>query len=66
MTRDELLEALLLERYDQTWWKTPEPWTRRGEPVAAKDDDLTFARRKRQLLEAVKHVAIIEKEVDTA
>lgn len=24
MTRDELLAALLIERYDNRWWKTPE------------------------------------------
>ncbi|HKY59259.1 MAG TPA: hypothetical protein VJL80_14575 [Aeromicrobium sp.] len=62
MTRDELLAALLVERYDQTWWKTPDPWTRRGEPVAVEDDDVTRARRRRELLAAVDHTQIEEEE----
>lgn len=42
MTRDELIEALLVERYDNRWWKTPEP-------TQSSDDDLTIARRRREM-----------------
>lgn len=42
MTRDELLEALMVERYDNRWWTTPEP-------TPAADDDLTCARRRREM-----------------
>lgn len=41
MTRDELLQALLVERYDNRWWKTAEP--------VVTDDDLTCARRRREM-----------------
>ncbi len=53
MTRDELLAALLVERYDNRWWTTPphDPGS-----VGAltghsdqSDDDLTIARRRREL-----------------
>jgi hypothetical protein len=58
MTRDELLAALLVERYTSPWWKTPEP--RRDPdtesvPIEWGDDDLIRARRKRDLLAAVDH-----------
>lgn len=43
MTRDELLAALLIERYDNRWWKTPE-----FEPEP--DDDLR-CRRRREMAE---------------
>ena len=39
MTRDELLAALLVERLDNRWWKTPAP--------APVDDELPCARRRR-------------------
>lgn len=42
MTRDELLEALAVERYTSPWWVTPPT-------VRAPDDDLTTARRRREL-----------------
>lgn len=42
MTRDELLEALLVERYTSPWWTTPAP-------TPAPDDDLTCARRRREM-----------------
>ena len=42
MTRDELLDALLVERYTSPWWVTP-PTTQ------APDDDLTCARRRREM-----------------
>lgn len=42
MTRDELLEALAVERYTSPWWVTP-PTTQ------AADDDLTTARRRREM-----------------
>ena len=43
MTRDELLEALMVERYTSPWWTTPEP-------TPAPDDDLTCARRRREMV----------------
>lgn len=42
MTRTELLEALSVERYDNRWWVTPAT-------VQAPDDDLTTARRRREM-----------------
>lgn len=42
MTRDELLEQLAVERLTNPWWRTP------GE-VEATDDDLTCARRRREM-----------------
>lgn len=42
MTRDELLKALLVERYTNPWWETPTP-------EQAPDDDLTTARRRREM-----------------
>ncbi len=44
----ELLTALLVERYDNRWWKTPEP-DRRPIP-AVSDDDLAGIRRRNALL----------------
>jgi hypothetical protein len=41
-TRAELLEALAVERYTSPWWVTPPT-------VQAPDDDLTCARRRREL-----------------
>lgn len=41
MTRDELLAELLVERYDNRWWKTP--------PPEFIDDDVTTARRRKAL-----------------
>lgn len=53
MSRDELLAALLVERYDHRWWTTPphDPGsvgalTGHGDQS---DDDLTIARRRREL-----------------
>lgn len=47
MTRDELLEALLLERQTSPWWS-------RGSPPAPEWDDseMTCARRRRELVGA--------------
>lgn len=60
--RDRLLEELLVERHNGGGWETPEPWTRRGDPVAIEEDDeVTCKRRVRELLEATKH-AVIEPE----
>lgn len=42
MTRDELLASLLVERHTNPWWVTPPA-------VEAADDDLTCARRRREL-----------------
>lgn len=42
MTRDELLEALAVERQTNPWWTTkPEP--------PPTDDDLAIARRRREM-----------------
>lgn len=41
VTRDELLDALLVERYTNPWWITPE--------TEVHDDDLTCARRRREM-----------------
>lgn len=50
MTREELLDELTVERYNGGGWKTPEPWARRPEVVAIQDDEVTIARRRRELL----------------
>lgn len=42
MTRDELLASLLVERQTNPWWTTPAT-------TQAPDDDLTCARRRREL-----------------
>jgi hypothetical protein len=42
MTRDELLDALMVERYTSPWWVTPPT-------IQAPDDDLTCARRRREM-----------------
>lgn len=42
MTRDELLEALAVERMTNPWWTVPPP-------ERAPDDDLTCARRRREM-----------------
>lgn len=42
MTRDELLDALMVERYTSPWWVTPPT-------VQPPDDDLTTARRRREM-----------------
>ncbi len=44
----DLLTALLVERQDNRWWKTPKPDHR---PIpAASDDDLAGIRRRNALL----------------
>ena len=40
--RDELLAALLVERYTSPWWVT-------APTIEATDDDLTCARRRREM-----------------
>lgn len=42
-TRDELLASLLVERYTSPWWVTP-PTT------PTPDNDLTCARRRREMV----------------
>lgn len=42
MTRDELLASLTVERYTNPWWVT-------APTIAAVDDDLACARRRREL-----------------
>lgn len=56
MTRDELLEALLVERYDQTWWPTPirevgsvEALTHEEDQPIFADNELDLARRRREM-----------------
>lgn len=36
MTRDELLAVLAVERYDNRWWKTPEPELVEDDPVTCR------------------------------
>lgn len=56
MTKDELLQALLVERQDQTWWKhrpmhaRPATW----DDDQFIDDDVTCARRRKALVEAAR------------
>lgn len=50
MTRDELLDALLVERYTSPWWVTPPT-------IEAPDDDLTCARRRREMAADFKALA---------
>ena len=59
MTRDELLAALLVERYDNRWWKTPERPTKKPARLPKRlpgdlmrDDEVICAKRRRDLLEA--------------
>lgn len=39
MTKEELLQALLVERYTSPWWVTPTP-------ELVEDDDVTIRRRQ--------------------
>ena len=57
MTRDELVAALTVERYAANQWWTRKPTPHTPDP----DDDLTTARRRRQLADAIN-----EHERDTA
>ena len=59
MTKDELLESLLVERYDNRWWTTPErPAKKPTRPAKRlpgdlmRDDEVICAKRRRDLLEA--------------
>lgn len=68
-TKDELLEQLLVERLDNTWWRYQPPPRKATEPVLPlrpagewTDDEVTCRRRQRELLDAVKHVPIKENE----
>jgi hypothetical protein len=54
MTKDELLRALLVERYTNPWWKTPEP--------VITDDDLACARRRREMVADFEALAVPERE----
>ena len=67
MTREELLEALLVERQDQTWWRYKPPPRKATEPVLPllpeghlDNSEVTVARRRRELLAAVADVPIEE------
>lgn len=64
MTRDELLEALLVERYAPSPAWTARPWksTRPRADLDWDDSEITVARRVRELLAAVSHTAIKEEE----
>lgn len=48
MTRDELLAALVAERYDNRWWTDDRE---RTEAAIADDSDVTTAKRRRQMAE---------------
>lgn len=50
-TREELLEALLVERYDNRWWKTPDGTA----PDYMTDNELNGARRRREIAEAMEN-----------
>lgn len=67
--KEALLEQLLVERQDNTWWQYQPPPRKATEPVmpprpgdAWDDDEVTCRRRQRELLDAVKHVPIKENE----
>lgn len=67
MTREELLEALLVERQDQTWWRYKPPPRKATEPVMPllpeghlDNSEVTVARRRRELLDAAADVPIEE------
>lgn len=52
MTRDELLEALLVERQDQTWWhRRPGRPQSLAQPQEHSDDDVTTARRRKAAMD---------------
>lgn len=59
MTREELLERLLVERYGcNDWWHFKPPPRKATEPVMpllpqVDDSEVTVARRRRELLAAV-------------
>lgn len=60
MNRDELLAALNAERYGNgAWFKTPAPGRQRPpealDSSAYDDNDITTARRRRELLADVAH-----------
>lgn len=59
--RDDLLDALLAERYNGGGWKTPpKEWTAVGStsaPIGGADDEVTTARRRRELVESWGHDA---------
>lgn len=48
MTKDELMQALLVERYTSPWWET--------KADEYDDSELTCARRRRVLDDAVREV----------
>ena len=48
MTRDDLVAALVAERYGANQW-----WTRRPPERPTDDDELTTARRRRELADAI-------------
>lgn len=50
MSRDELIERLLIERHNSGGWRTPpKHWNTQ---VDFRDDDITTAKRRRDLVEA--------------
>lgn len=64
MTREELLEALLLERQDNTWWRYKPPSRIATQPVLPlpeetrwDDSPVTVARRVRDLKNDIKRGA---------
>ena len=53
MTREELLEQLLIERYTNPWWTTRADPSRAPAVAHEWDDcEITTARRRRELLAA--------------
>lgn len=55
--RDQIVHDLWTERHNGTWWtrKPPKRTAPDGFPEVPRDDELTTARRRRELLEAVAH-----------
>ena len=56
-TREQLLEQLLLERHDNTWWRYKPPPRKATEPALPlrpagewDDSEVTTARRRRELV----------------
>ena len=52
MTRDDLLAALLVERYTNPWWSTSAAQVERERRPEWDDSEITTARRRRELVEA--------------
>jgi len=52
MTRDDILAALLIERYTNPWWDAKAEQVERERRPEWDDSEITTARRRRELVEA--------------